>query len=81
MRSLVLISIGFLLLAGCKRETSEAVAEAKGAAADARRAAEDAKRSAEEAAAGEGPGSGAAQANAKVTGWGDRCSGASARHR
>jgi len=51
MRSPVLLSIGFLLLAGCKRETSEAVAQAKGAAADAKRAAEDAKRSADEAAA------------------------------
>jgi hypothetical protein len=51
MRPLALLPLVFLLLSGCKRETSEAVAEAKGAAADARRAAEDARRAADEAAA------------------------------
>lgn len=51
MRPFAALPLAFLLLAGCKRETSEAVAEAKGAAADARRAAEDAKRTADQAAA------------------------------
>jgi vacuolar-type H+-ATPase subunit E/Vma4 len=52
MRRLVLLPLAaFLFLASCKRETSEAVAEAKGAAADAKRAAEDARRAADNAAA------------------------------
>jgi hypothetical protein len=52
MRRLAFLPLAaFLVLAACKRETSEAVAEAKGAAADAKKAAEDAKRSADEAAA------------------------------
>ena len=52
MRRLVLLPLAaFLVLASCKRETSEAVAEAKGAAGDAKKAAEDAKRAADEAAA------------------------------
>jgi hypothetical protein len=44
MRPLAALALSFLLLAGCKREAKEAVAEAKGTA-------EQAKRSAEEAAA------------------------------
>jgi hypothetical protein len=51
MRPVALLFLAFLILPACKRETSEAVAEAKGAAADARRAAEDAKRAADEATA------------------------------
>jgi hypothetical protein len=42
--------LGALALPGCKRETQEAVAEAKGAAEQAKRDAERAKRTAEEAA-------------------------------
>jgi len=52
MRRLAFLPLAaFLVLFACKRETSEAVAEAKGAAADAKKAAADAKRSADEAAA------------------------------
>ena len=67
MRPLALITLTFLLLAGCKRETSEAVAEAKGAASDAKRAAEDAKRAADEAAA---------KAKAQAQAAGDQARGA-----
>jgi vacuolar-type H+-ATPase subunit E/Vma4 len=43
MRPLALVPLAaFLVLVSCKRETSEAVAEAKGAAADAKRAADNA---------------------------------------
>ena len=51
MRPLVVLAVSALTLTACKRETSEAVAEAKGAAADAKRAAADAKRAADTAAA------------------------------
>jgi len=51
MRPLTILALTALTLTACKRETSEAVAEAKGAAADAKKAAEDAKRNADEAAA------------------------------
>jgi len=51
MRPLAVLALTALTLTACKRETSEAVAEAKGAAADAKRAAADAKRAADNAAA------------------------------
>ena len=47
--ALIVLSTG-LLLAGCKRETQEAVAQAKGAAADAERAAKQAAAQAQNAA-------------------------------
>ena len=50
MRILLALSLGTLVLAGCKRETQEAVAQAKGAAADAERAAKDAAAQARDAA-------------------------------
>lgn len=46
MRVLLVLFLGTLLLSGCKRETQEAVAQAKGAAADAERAAKEAAASA-----------------------------------
>jgi hypothetical protein len=46
MRILLVLFLGTLALSGCKRETQEAVARAKGAAADAERAAKDAADSA-----------------------------------
>jgi hypothetical protein len=49
LRTVLFLSTA-LLLAGCKRETSEAVAEAKGAAADAERAAKQAAAQAQNAA-------------------------------
>ena len=42
MRIALVLVLGTLVLAGCKREAQEAVATAKGAAADAERAAKDA---------------------------------------
>ena len=42
MRSVPTLFLALLLLAGCKREAQEAVAEAKGAAAEAQRAAKEA---------------------------------------
>jgi len=50
MRIVLVLSLGTLALAGCKRETQEAVAQAKGAAADAERAAKDAAAQAKNAA-------------------------------
>ena len=50
MRILLALSLGTLVLAGCKRETQEAVAQAKGVAADAERAAKDAAAQARNAA-------------------------------
>jgi len=46
MRFFLVLFLGTLLLSGCKRETQEAVAQAKGAAADAERAAKEAAASA-----------------------------------
>jgi hypothetical protein len=50
MRIAFALVLGTLFLAGCKRETQEAVAQAKGAAADAERAAKDAAAQARSAA-------------------------------
>ena len=50
MRVVSVLFVGTLVLAGCKRETQEAVAQAKGAAADAERAAKDAAAQARNAA-------------------------------
>ncbi|GEM_PF-358469 len=50
MRVSLVLVLGTLLLTGCKRETQEAVAQAKGAAADAERAAKDAAAQARSAA-------------------------------
>lgn len=50
MRIPLVLFLGTLVLAGCKRETEEAVAQAKGAAADAERAAKDAATQARNAA-------------------------------
>ena len=50
MRIPLVLFLGTLVLAGCKRETQEAVAQAKGAAADAERAAKDAAAQARNAA-------------------------------
>lgn len=50
MRIPLVLFLGTLVLAGCKRETQEAVAQAKGAAADAERAAKDAAAQARSAA-------------------------------
>jgi Flp pilus assembly protein TadG len=50
MRIVLVLFLGTLALAGCKRETQEAVAQAKGAAADAERAAKDAAAQARNAA-------------------------------
>src|SRR5215468_2521564 len=50
MRVLLVLSLATLFLSGCKRETQEAVAQAKGAAADAERAAKEAAASARAAA-------------------------------
>jgi membrane protein involved in colicin uptake len=50
MRISVVLVLGTLVLAGCKREAQEAVARAKGAAADAERAAKDAAAQARNAA-------------------------------
>ena len=56
MRVVLVLFSATLFLAGCKRETQEAVAQAKGAAADAERAAKDAasqaRSAADQAAAG-----------------------------
>jgi len=55
MRVPLVLFLGVLVLCGCKRETQEAVAQAKGAAGDAERAARDAadqaRRAADQAAA------------------------------
>jgi hypothetical protein len=55
MRPLAALALSALLLAGCKREAKEAVAEAKGAAEQAKRSAEEAatrgKAAADDAAA------------------------------
>jgi multidrug efflux pump subunit AcrA (membrane-fusion protein) len=50
MRIASVLFVATLVLAGCKRETEEAVAQAKGAAADAQRAAKDAAAQARSAA-------------------------------
>jgi len=50
MRIPLVLFFGTLVLAGCKRETQEAVAHAKGAAADAERAAKEAAAQARNAA-------------------------------
>ena len=50
MRVVPVLCLATLLLAGCKRETQEAVAQAKGAAADAERAAKEAAAQARSAA-------------------------------
>src|SRR6185503_13579207 len=50
MRIPLVLFFGTLVLAGCKRETQEAVAQAKGAAADAERAAKEAAAQARNAA-------------------------------
>ena len=50
MRVVLVLFLAMLLLAGCKREAQEAVAQAKGAAADAERAAKDAAAQARNAA-------------------------------
>lgn len=50
MRVVLVVFLATLLLAGCKREAQEAVAQAKGAAADAERAAKDAAAQARSAA-------------------------------
>lgn len=50
MRIVLVLSVATLALAGCKRETQEGVAQAKGAAADAERAAKDAAAQARNAA-------------------------------
>jgi hypothetical protein len=50
MRIASVLVVGILVLGGCKRETQEAVAQAKGAAADAERAAKDAAAQARSAA-------------------------------
>lgn len=50
MRVVLVLISATLLLAGCKRETQEAVAQAKGAAADAERAAKEAAAQARSAA-------------------------------
>ena len=50
MRIHLVLFFGTLVLAGCKRETQEAVAQAKGAAADAERAAKEAAAQARNAA-------------------------------
>src|SRR5215468_9411114 len=50
MRVLLVLSLATLFLSGCKRETQEAVAQAKGAAADAERAAKQAGAQAQNAA-------------------------------
>jgi hypothetical protein len=56
MRIPLVLFLGALVLSGCKRETQETVAQAKGAAADAERAARDAaaqaRTAADQAAAG-----------------------------
>jgi hypothetical protein len=51
MRPLAALALSFLLLAGCKREAQEAVAEAKGAAGEAKRSADEAAARARMAAA------------------------------
>ena len=50
MRIPLVLFVGILVLAGCKRETQETVAQAKGAAADAERAAKEAAAQARKAA-------------------------------
>ena len=50
MRVVLVLCTTTLVLAGCKRETQEAVAQAKGAAADAQQAAKDAAAQARNAA-------------------------------
>jgi hypothetical protein len=50
MRIPLVLFLGVLVLSGCKRETQETVAQAKGAAADAERAARDAAAQARTAA-------------------------------
>ena len=50
MRIPLVLFLGTLVLSGCKRETQETVAQAKGAAADAERAAKDAAAQARTAA-------------------------------
>lgn len=51
MRPLAALALSFLLLAGCKREAKEAVAEAKGAAGEAKRSVDEAAARARMAAA------------------------------
>ncbi len=50
MRILLVLFLGAFVLSGCKRETQEAVAQAKGAAGDAERAAKEAAAQARNAA-------------------------------
>ena len=76
MRVVLVLCTTTLLLAGCKRETQEAVAQAKGAAADAERAAkaaaEDARAAANQARAS------ADEAAAKAREAADQARGAAA---
>src|SRR6476646_5923146 len=69
MRIPLVLFFGTLVLAGCKRETQEAVAQAKGAAADAERAAKEAaaqaRNAADEAAAKAGGAANAAGDSAR----------------